>query len=128
MNQSLTHEEIRTHQHPLLPNSSDYRVVRYEIDVDPDAQTVTCLVLTLRSTKGELRRLRFVQPSIPEFGPFQIPLGLFAGSVYVVDTSFRGWESRARIEVGSLAEDLPTFFYAEGVEDAAQQTAEADPA
>lgn len=119
MNQSLTHEEIRQHQHPLLPNPSDYRVVRYEVDVDPDAQTVTSLVLTLRSASGEVRRLRFVQPTIPEFGPFQIPLGLFAGSVYIVDTTFRGWESRARIEVGSMADDQPTFFYAQRVENAA---------
>jgi len=119
MNQSLTHEEIRTHQHPLLLNPNDYRVVRYEVDVDPDAQTVTSLVLTLRSAIGEVRRLRFVHPSIPEFGPLQIPLGLFAGSVYIVDTSFRGWESHARIEVGSMAEDQPTFFYAQGVENVA---------
>jgi hypothetical protein len=119
MNQSLTHEEIRTHQHPLLPNPSDYRVVRYEVDVDPDAQAVTSLVLTLRSASGEVRRLRFVQPSIPEFGAFQIPLGLFAGSGYIVDTSFRGWESGVRIEVGSMAEDQPTFFYAQRVENAA---------
>jgi hypothetical protein len=119
MNSSLTHEEIRTHQHPLLPNPSGYRVVRYEVDVDPDAQAVTSLVLTLHSASGEVRRLRFLQPSIPEFGPFQIPLGLFAGSVYVVDTSFRGWESSARIEVGSMAEDQPTFFYAQRVENVA---------
>ena len=119
MNQSLTHDEIRTHQHPLLPNPRAFQVVRYEVDVDPDLQTVTCIVLILRSSSGELRRLRFVQPSIPEFGPFQIPLGLFAGSVYIVDTSFRGWESRVRIEVGSLAEDQPTFFYAERVENTA---------
>src|SRR5664279_2471878 len=104
MNQSLTHEEIRTHQHPLLPNPSDYSVVRYEVDVDPDKGIVTCIVLTLRSTGSDVRRLRFVQPSIPEFGPFQIPLGLLTGSVYIVDTSFRGWESCVRIEVGSLDE------------------------
>ena len=118
MNQSLTHEEIQKHQHPLLPDPREFQVVRYEVDVDPDLQTVTCLVLTLRSTNGELRRLRFIKPTIPQFGPFQIPLGLFGGSVYIVDTSFRGWESRARIEVGSLAEDQPTFFYAERVENA----------
>jgi hypothetical protein len=119
MGQSLTHEEIQRHQHVLLPNPNDYRVVRYEIDVDPDAQAVTSLVLTLRSTTGQVRRLRFVRPSIPEFGPFQVPLELSASSVYVVDTSFRGWEKRARIEVGSLAEDKPTLFYAEQVEVAA---------
>lgn len=118
MNPSLTLEEIRAHQHPLLPNPSDFRVVRYEVDVDPEAGTVASLVLTLRSESGEERRLRFVQPSIPQLGPVQIPLGLFAGSVYVVETGFRGWESRARIEVGSLAEDRPTFFYAERVENA----------
>ena len=123
MNPSLTLEEIRTHPHPLLPNPTGYRVVRYEVDVDPDAQTVTSLVLTLRSPSGEVRRLRFIEPSIPEFGPFQIPLGLFAGSVYIVDTSFRGWESRAHIEVGSMTEDQPTFFYAQRVENAAQRGA-----
>jgi len=116
MNQSLTPEEIRAHQHPLLPNPGDYQVVRYEVDVDPDLQIVTCIVLTLRSARRETRRLRFSHPSIPELGPFQIPLGPFAGSVYIVDTSFRGWESRVRIEVGSLAEDQPTLFFAEQVE------------
>lgn len=116
MNPSLTLEEIRTHQHPLLPNPSDYRVVRYEVDVDPDAQTITSIVLTLSSPSGEVCRLRFIEPNIPEFGPFQIPLGLFTGSVYIVDTSFRGWESHALIEVGSMTEDQPTFFYARRIE------------
>ncbi|NJO56479.1 MAG: hypothetical protein HC834_09295 [Rhodospirillales bacterium] len=60
--------------------------------------------------------MRFHQPTIPQFGPLQIPLGLHAGPVYVVDTSFRGWEGRAKIEVGSLSEDLATFFFAERVE------------
>jgi hypothetical protein len=115
MNQSLTHEEIRTHQHPLLPNPRDFKVIRYEVDVDPDLQMITCIVLTLRSSRGEIRRLRFADPSLPDSGPLQIPLGL-ADSVYIVDTSFRGWESRVRIEVGSLAEDQPTFFYARRVE------------
>ena len=119
MTSSLTHAEIREHQHPVLPHPADYRVVRYEVDVDPDLQAVTSIVLTLRSGGGDVRRLRFLQPTIPQFGPLQIPLGLFAGSVYIVDTGFRGWESRVRVEVGSLVEDQPTFFYAERVEVAA---------
>lgn len=119
MNKSLTDEEIRNHQHPLLPNphEHEYQVVKYEVDVDPDRQGVTCIILTLRSGGGALRRLRFLAPSIPQFGPLQLPLGLDSGSVYVVDTGFRGWDSRARIEVGSLSEDQSTFFYAEQVED-----------
>ncbi len=116
---SLTHAEIREHQHPVLPQPADHQVVRYELDVDPDRQTITSIVLTLRSAAGEMRRLRFLHPDIPQFSLLQVPLGLFAGAVYVVDTSFRGWESRARIEVGSLAEDQPAFFYAERVEVAA---------
>src|SRR4051794_20510385 len=101
MKPSLTTEEIRTHQHPLLPCPNDYRVVRYEVDVDPDAQAVARIVITLRSAAGNERRLSFHHPTLAEFGPFQIPLGLFGQSVYIVDTSFRGWESCARIEVGS---------------------------
>lgn len=117
MNESLTQEEIRRHQHPLLPDPSEYRVLRYVVEVDPDRQAVTCIVLTLRAISGELRHLRFLAPRLPEFGPFQIPLGLLTGPVYVVDTSFRGWENQVRIEVGSLVEDKPTFFYAERVEE-----------
>ncbi len=116
MNRSLTSEELRTHQHPLLPNPSDYRVVRYEVDLDSNAQFITSLVLTLRSASGEVLRLRFINPSIPDFGPFQIPLGFHEGSVYVVDTSFKGWNTHARIEVGSMSEDQPTFFFAQSVE------------
>jgi hypothetical protein len=109
VNRSLTQEEIRTHQHQLLPNPSEFQLVRYEVDVDPDAQKITAILLTLRSHRSEVRRLRFINPTIPEFGPLQVPLGPFAGAIYVVDTTFRGWESRARIEVGSLAEEKPTF-------------------
>jgi hypothetical protein len=107
MNQSLTHEEIRKHQHPLLPNPHEYQVVRYEVDVDPDRQAVTCIILTLRSGGGARRRLRFLAPSIPQFGPFQIPLGLDSGSVYVVDTGFKGWESRSRIG----ADHIPSAYH-----------------
>ena len=116
MKQSLTHEEILTHQHPMLPVQGGYKIVRYEVDIDPDLQTVTTIVLTLRSSNGEVRRLRFQDPAVPEFGPFQIPIGPEAGPVYIVDTSFRGWESRVRIEVGSLAEDQTTFLYAQRVD------------
>ncbi|MFT5028694.1 MAG: hypothetical protein ACI9VS_001123 [Candidatus Binatia bacterium] len=118
MTQSLTHDELRAHQHSLLPNPLDYRVIRYEVDVDPASQATTRIVITLQSEAGEIKRLSFHGTSIPQFSEFQIPCGLFNGSVYVVDTGFRGWEDRARIEVGSLSEDKPTFFYAEGVEDA----------
>jgi hypothetical protein len=41
-------------------------------------------------------------------------LRLEGQSVYVVDASFRGWED-APIEVGALAEDQPTYFWAMAV-------------
>lgn len=111
----MTVEEIRNNQRPLLSIADENRIVRYEVDVDPDRQAIVGILLVLRSSRGEVRRLRFENLTIPELGPLQVPLGLFAGPIYLVDTSFKGWERAHRIEVGLLAEDQPTFFFAEDV-------------
>jgi hypothetical protein len=116
MNQSLTHEELEKHRHDLVRNDRDLHIIRYEVDIDPESQGVTQIVLSLRSSTGIVRRLRFTDPQIPQFGPLQIPGGLENGPIYVVDIRFKGWATM-KVEVGSDAEDRPTFFFAERVEE-----------
>lgn len=115
MNQSLTIEELEKHRHTLIRNDRDLQIIRYEIDVDPDSQRVTQIVLSLRSSTGKVRRFRFTNPVI-HFGPLQIPGGLESGPIYIVDIRFKGWETM-KVEVGSDAEDRPTFFFAEKVDE-----------
>jgi hypothetical protein len=115
MNQSLTPEELEQHRHALIRNDRDLRIIRYEIDVDPDPQRVTQIVLFLKSSAGKIRRFQFTNPVI-HFGPLQIPGGLQHGPIFIVDIRFKGWETM-KVEVGSDAEDRPTFFFAERVEE-----------
>jgi hypothetical protein len=115
MDQSLTIEELEKHRHSLIRSDRDLRVIRYEIDIDPDSQRITQIVLSLRSSTGKVRRFRFINPVV-HFGPLQIPDGLNHGPIYIVDVRFKGWETM-KVEVGSDADDRPTFFFAESVEE-----------
>ena len=113
---SLTPQEIFQNQHSCHPNPAAYKVIRYEVDVDPEKQAIAEIVIVFRSDKGDFRRLRFTNPRLSDHGPFRIPSGLEGETLFVVDTTARGWEKHQRIEVGSLAEDMPTYFWAESVQ------------
>ncbi len=39
-------------------------------------------------------------------------------AIYIMDTSYRGWEERVRVEVGELYEEGGVYFLAESVEEA----------
>jgi hypothetical protein len=47
-----------------------------------------------------------------------VPGGLENGPIYIVDIRFKGWETM-KVEVCSDAEDRPTLFFAESIEEIA---------
>lgn len=102
--------EVDANRHPVLPDSERYEVTRcvYDFDYEDGKSTIT-LALLHRQT-GERRCLRFVGVSCSH------PLSGYHG-IYILDTSYRQWERRVRIEVGEFFEDGGVYFLAESVEE-----------
>jgi hypothetical protein len=105
-----TFAEVDANRHPILPDSERYEIVRYirEVNIESGMNTIT-LTLIHRQT-GERKCLRFdgVSHSHPLMG---------CTGLYIVDTSYRQWEQRVRIEVGEYFEDGGVYFQAESVEE-----------
>ena len=102
--------EVDAHRHPVLPNSERYEVVRYVYDFDHENGTHTITLTLVHRSTGERRCLRFSGVSCDH------PLRHCEG-LYIVDTSYRQWEQRVRIEVGECFEEGGVYFLAESVED-----------
>jgi hypothetical protein len=114
--------EVDANRHPVLPESERYQIARcvYDFDAEGGESSIT-LTLVHRQT-GDRRRLRFAGVSCSH------PLAGYYG-LYIVDTSYRQWERRVRVEVGEFFEDGGVYFLAESVEEIpAEPGAAADPA
>lgn len=72
--------------------------------------------MELCSSNKQLKRLRFSQPRLAEFGPLQIPQIPF---VYIATTRSLGWEGERSLEVGGWFEDRDVLFWAAGVQELA---------
>jgi hypothetical protein len=106
--------EVDANRHPILPNSERYKIVRcvYDFDQEHGQNTIT-LTMVHRET-GDRRCLQFSGVSCAH------PLQGYYG-IYVLDTSYRQWEMRVRIEVGEFYEDGGVYFLAESVEELSSQ-------
>ena len=113
---TLPPSELKRLFHATMTEPAHWSVVRYELDIDYTTGLPECLVLMFRSHSGMQRRLRFVKPTMQDFGPLQIPT---SSNLYVADLSSLGWESGQQIEVGELDEEHSVLFRAQSVEEIA---------
>ena len=110
--ESVSYEELPRLLHPTITNPERWKVARYEVELDLDTSLPSSITIELFSTSNEVKRLRFDEPQLAEFGPFQIPQ---ITSIYIANTSSLGWESSRSIEVGGWFEDRDVLFWAAGV-------------
>ena len=113
---TLSNEDLAIRLHALLPQPDAWRVVRLELDLGYETGLAEFLVLGLRSSSGQVKRLRFSNPRMSEFGPLQIPEST---ALYVADLSNLGWSPEMSVEVGVWEGDRPVLFWAASVEEVA---------
>lgn len=102
--------EVDANRHPVLPNSEQYEIVRCAYDFDSEGGEHTVTLTMVHRQTGDRRRLRFA--GVACFHPLSDHYG-----IYVLDTGYRQWEQRVRIEVGEFFEDGGVYFLAESVEE-----------
>jgi hypothetical protein len=115
MNQ-LSPEELQKLFHPMMSEPANWRVIRYEVELDEETGLSSQCVVTFKSKSGQLRVLKFNAPRWAEFGPMRVPS---AQSLYVADMTSLGWQ-HGRIEVGEWEEERATILWAESVEQGAE--------
>ena len=108
---TLPPHELEQLFHSLMTEPSIWKVIKYECEMNFETGSLEFVFLTFKSDLGELKKLKFVCPSIPQFGSLQIPSAL---NLYVADMSSLGWSNR--IEVGEWEEDRSVLFWAHSVE------------
>ena len=114
--ESVPYEELQSLLHPCITNPADWRVIRYEVNLDFDTSLPSSITIELCSITKQLKRLKFFQPQLAEFGPFQVPQ---IASIYIASTKSLGWEGERSIEVGGWFEDRDVLFWAAGVQELA---------
>ena len=104
--------EVDANRHPVLPDSERYEIARcvYDFDFEGGASTITLTLTLVHRQTGDRRRLRFAGVSCSH------PLSGYHG-LYILDTGYRQWERRVRVEVGEFFEDGGVYFLDESVEE-----------
>jgi hypothetical protein len=97
-------------RHPILADSEKYEIVRFQYDLSYESGENTIVLTMVHRVTGDRRCLRFMGVSSSH------PLTGCIG-IYIVDTAYRQWEKRVRVEVGEFYEDGGVYFLAESVEE-----------
>jgi len=103
-------EQIKQNIIPILPEWDTCRVSRYEYNEDFETGYAS-LILTIHTT-SEVTNLHFFHVHLngDPIAPLRDAIGL-----YIIDTSFLGWDKNQKIEVGDW-DGGPPIFWAEKVE------------
>jgi hypothetical protein len=103
-------EQIKKNLLSLLPEPETCRVLRYEYAEDFEGGYAS-LNLSVRTTTGVIKLL-FSNVSLngDPITPLRDAIGL-----YIIDTSFLGWDKKQKIEVGDW-DGGPPIFWSEKVE------------
>jgi hypothetical protein len=111
---TLPPAELKRLFHAAMSDPTNWSVVRYELDIEYATGVPKTLVLTFMSNTGALKRLRFDEPRMGDFGPLKVPTTTM---LYVADLASLGWESGEQIEVGEWEDDRSILFWAQSVEE-----------
>lgn len=112
MNKERTIKEIEENQHPILKDTKEYQVIRCQYDED-FIQQKAHLIITIRNKNNkETINLRFENVCFNE-SPFLLLRD--SCGLYLIDTSYLGYNSDQKVEVGDW-DGGPPIFWAEKVE------------
>jgi hypothetical protein len=106
--------EVNANRHPILVDSEQYQIVRCAYDFNRETGENTIMLTLAHRTNQTRRRLRFTGVSCNHSLDGCI-------GVYILDTSYRQWEKRVRVEVGEFYEDGGVYFRAASVEEMAAE-------
>ena len=109
---SVPDSEISSLLHPEIAVPDQWCVSRYEVELNKETGLPSFIILELHSKDNEVKRLKFDEPHLAEFGLLQIPQ---TPAIYIAKTGSLGWESSKSIEVGEWHEDRSVLFWAAGV-------------
>jgi hypothetical protein len=108
-------DEVEQHQHPILPDSQLYRLIRARYDLRYDGGDSSVTLDLQHNETAATRRLLF------EGVLLRNPLSDVYG-LYILDIRYRGWE--LGVEVGEYFEEGGVFFHARNVRDVSSQADE----
>ena len=110
---TLPHSQLNEVLHPILPKPREWKVTRYEVEINYETNLPEYIVVTLRATDDNILKLKFDNPRFADFGSLKIP---DLESIYVADLGSFGWEGAGEIAVGEYDEENLILFWASSVE------------
>ena len=111
---TLPPHELEKLFHSSMTEPRIWKVIKYEFEMSFETGSLEYIFLTFKSDLGTLKKLKFICPSIPQYGSLQISS---AFNLYIADMSSLGWSNQ--IEVGEWEEDRSVLFWAHSVEEVA---------
>nr|WP_315468442.1 hypothetical protein [uncultured Undibacterium sp.] len=111
---TLPPHELEKLFHSSMTEPRIWKVIKYEFEMSFETGSLEFIFLTFKSELGTLKKLKFIYPSIPQYGSLQISS---AFNLYIADMSSLGWSNQ--IEVGEWEEDRSVLFWAHSVEEVA---------
>ncbi len=111
---TLPPDELEKLFHSSMTEPDIWKVIKYEFEMSFETGSLEVIFLTFKSKLGNLKKLKFIGPQIPDYGRLQISN---AFNLYIADMSSLGWSSQ--LEVGEWEEDRSVLFWADSVEEVA---------
>ena len=100
-------DEINKHRHHILPDAESFRVVFIQFTQDFEARRSSILLRVRNEQAGETVSLCFTNPTF-DTSPFLYLQD--ASGLYIMKTSYLGWDPRQAVEVGDWDDGLPLFW------------------
>lgn len=110
---TFSHSQLEEVLHPVLPKPREWKVTRYEVEVNYETSLPEYIVVTLTDPDKNVMKLKFDNPRVENFGSLKIP---DVASIYVANMDSFGWENSGKIAVGEYEEENSILFWASSVE------------
>jgi hypothetical protein len=100
-------DEIKQHRHHVLPDAESFRVVLIQFTQDFETRRSRLRLRVRNEQTGESVSLCFTNPTF-DTSPFLYLQD--ATGLYIMKTSYLGWDPGQAVEVGDWDDGLPLFW------------------